>query len=74
MAAKVNLVLDDDIKEELAQLVPAGERNRFTNEAVQTRRNLLKRQRTVDQLETLRRKRMQSRRFAVRVSIRTDES
>ncbi len=36
MAAKVNLVLDDEIREELARLVPAGERNRFTKEAVRT--------------------------------------
>lgn len=56
MADKVNLVLDDEVKEEFAQLVPTGERNLFVNEALRARLNLLKRQRAVDQLEALRRK------------------
>lgn len=56
MAAKLNLVLDDEVREELAQLVPAGDQNRFANEALRARLNLLKRQRAVDQLEGLRRR------------------
>lgn len=54
--AALNLVLDDEIREELAQFVPAGEQNRFANEALRARLNLLKRQRVVDQLEGLRKK------------------
>jgi hypothetical protein len=56
MADKVNLVLDDEVKEEFARLVPASERNRFANEALRARLNLLKRLRAVEQLESLRRR------------------
>ncbi len=56
MAAKLNLVLDDEIREELAQLVPASERNLFVNEALRARLNILKRRRATDQLEALRRR------------------
>ncbi len=56
MAAKVNLVLDDEVREKLEALVPAGERNLFVNEALRARLNLFKRQRAVEQLESLRKR------------------
>lgn len=55
MSAKVNLVLDDEVKADLAELVPPGERSRFANDALRTRLDLLKRQHAVARLATLRR-------------------
>ncbi|HEV7669418.1 MAG TPA: hypothetical protein VGS22_12915 [Thermoanaerobaculia bacterium] len=55
-ADSVNLVLDDQIREEFPHHVPVGERNLFVNEALRARLNLLKRQRAVDQLGVLRRR------------------
>jgi len=55
MAAKVNLVLDDEVKEALDELVPAGERSRFANEALRERLAMVRRLRAIDKLEALRR-------------------
>jgi len=55
MAAKVNLVLDDEVKEELDQLIPAGERSRFANEALRAHLALVRRRRAIEKLEAFRR-------------------
>lgn len=55
MAAKVNLVLDDEVKEALDSLVPAGERSRFANEALRAQLTLVRRRRAIEKLEALRR-------------------
>jgi predicted transcriptional regulator len=55
MAAKVNLVLDDEVKEALDELVPAGERSRFANEALRDRLALVRRRQAIQKLEALRR-------------------
>jgi len=55
MAAKVNLVLDDEVKEALDELVPAGERSRFANEALRDRLALVRRCQAIDKIEVLRR-------------------
>jgi predicted transcriptional regulator len=55
MAAKVNLVLDDEVKEALDELVPAGERSRFANEALRDRLVLIRRRQAIQKLEALRR-------------------
>ena len=55
MAAKVNLVLEDEVKKELDQLIPAGERSRFANEALRAHLALVRRRRAIERLEVLRR-------------------
>ncbi len=55
MATKVNLVLDDEVKEALDELIPAGERSRFANEALRAQLTLVRRRRAVGQIEALRR-------------------
>ena len=55
MAAKVNLVLDDEVKETLDELIPAGERSRFANEALRAHLALLRQRRAIEKLEALRR-------------------
>lgn len=55
MATKVNLVLDDEVKEALDELIPAGERSRFANEALRAQLTLVRRRRAIEQIETLRR-------------------
>jgi predicted transcriptional regulator len=54
MSAKVNLVLDDEVKEALDDLVPAGERSRFANEALRVQLTLVRRRRAIERLEALR--------------------
>lgn len=54
MATKVNLVLEDEVKEDLDRLVPAGERSRFANEALRIRLSLLRRSQAAEKLEALR--------------------
>jgi predicted transcriptional regulator len=54
MAAKVNLVLDDEVKEELDRLIPVGERSRFANEALRVQLALVRRQRAIERLADLR--------------------
>lgn len=56
MGKRVNLVLDDEVKESLDHLVPSGRRSEFANEAIRMRLAHLKRQRAVEELEALRRK------------------
>lgn len=55
MAAKVNLVLDDEVKEALDDLIPAGERSRFANEALRAQLTLVRRRQAIEKLEALRR-------------------
>ena len=55
MAAKVNLVLDDEVKAALDDLVPAGERSRFANEALRAQLALVRRRQAIEKLEALRR-------------------
>lgn len=55
MSAKVNLVLDDEVKEALADLIPAGERSQFANEALRARVTLVRRRQAIEKLEALRR-------------------
>ena len=55
MSKRVNLVLDDAVKDSLDELIPAGRRSEFVNATLQIQLALVKRQRAVDALETLRR-------------------
>jgi predicted transcriptional regulator len=55
MATKVNLVLDDEVKEALDDLIPAGERSRFANEALRAQLALLRQRQAIEKLEALRR-------------------
>ena len=55
MSKRVNLVLDDRVKESLDCLIPAGQRSEFVNATLQTQLDLLKRQRAASDLESLRR-------------------
>lgn len=55
MASKVNLVLEDEVKEALDELVPAGERSRFANEALRAQLTLVRRRQAIEKLEVLRR-------------------
>ncbi len=54
MAAKVNLVLDDEVKEALDDLIPAGERSRFANEVLRAQLTLVRRRQAIEKLEALR--------------------
>lgn len=54
MASRVNLVLEDEVKADLARLVPAGERSHFANQALRAQLALLKRQQAVSKLAALR--------------------
>jgi predicted transcriptional regulator len=54
MASKVNLVLDDEVKEALDELIPAGERSRFANEALRAQLMLVRRRQAIQKLEALR--------------------
>ncbi|HWM92995.1 MAG TPA: hypothetical protein VN493_19685 [Thermoanaerobaculia bacterium] len=55
MATKVNLVLDDEVKEALDNLIPAGERSRFANETLRAQLALVRRRQAIEKLEALRR-------------------
>jgi predicted transcriptional regulator len=55
MATKVNLVLDDEVKEQLDHLIPAGERSRFANEALRSQLALMRQRQAIERLEALRR-------------------
>ena len=37
MSTRVNMILDDEVKNTLDQLVPAGRHSEFANEAIRTR-------------------------------------
>jgi predicted transcriptional regulator len=55
MATKVNLVLDDEVKEQFDHLIPAGERSRFANEALRSQLDLLRQRHAIEKLAALRR-------------------
>ena len=55
MAVKVNLVLDDEVKEALDDLIPAGERSRFANEALRAQLAQVRQRQAIEKLEALRR-------------------
>jgi predicted transcriptional regulator len=55
MVTKVNLVLDDDVKEALDELIPAGERSRFANEALRAQLTWVRRRQAIEKIEALRR-------------------
>jgi predicted transcriptional regulator len=55
MTVKVNLVLDDEVKEDLDELIPAGERSRFANQALRAQLALVRQRQAVAKLEALRR-------------------
>jgi predicted transcriptional regulator len=55
MTSKVNLVLDDEVKEALDDLIPAGERSRFANEALRAQLALVRQRQAIQQLDALRR-------------------
>lgn len=55
MTVKVNLVLDDEVKEALDSLIPAGERSRFANEALRGQLALVRQRQAIERIETLRR-------------------
>jgi len=54
MTAKVNLVLEDEVKSRLDQLVPAGQRSRFANEAIREKLEQLGRRQAIQTLGELR--------------------
>jgi len=56
MAAKVNIVLDDDVKSELENLVESGLRSRVINNALRKELMLIRRHKLSEQLDTLRAK------------------
>jgi predicted transcriptional regulator len=55
MTTKVNLVLDDEVKEALDELIPAGERSRFANQALRDQLKLVRQRHAIEKLEALRR-------------------
>ena len=54
--AKVNIVLDDDVKSELESLVEAGLRSRVINNALRKELMLIRRRQLSDRLDQLRTK------------------
>ncbi len=56
MASKLELVIEDDVGEVLARLVPLEEQSSFATEALKARLELLRRQDATSRLEELRRK------------------
>jgi Arc/MetJ-type ribon-helix-helix transcriptional regulator len=52
--AKVNIVLDDDVKRELESLVGAGMRSRVINAALRKELAMIRRRRLSDELDRLR--------------------
>lgn len=55
MASKVNLVLDDEVRADFDELVPAGERSRFANEALRRELTRLSRRIAIEKLAAFRR-------------------
>lgn len=55
MTTKVNLVLDEEVKAALDELIPAGERSRFANEALRDQLKLVRQRHAIARLEALRR-------------------
>lgn len=56
MATKINIVLDDDVKADLDQLVESGLRSRVINEALRKELLLMRRRRLTGRLDKLRAK------------------
>jgi len=56
MTTKVNLVLDDEVKAALYDLIPAGERSRFANEALRAQLAQVRQQQAIQKLDALRRR------------------
>lgn len=56
MPTKINIVLDDDVKAELDQMVESGLRSRVINEAVRKELLLMRRRRLSGKLDKLRAK------------------
>jgi Arc/MetJ-type ribon-helix-helix transcriptional regulator len=54
MATKINIVLDDDVKAELDQMVESGLRSRVINEALRKELLLLRRRQLSARLDKLR--------------------
>jgi predicted transcriptional regulator len=56
MTTKVNLVLDDEVKAALDDLIPTGERSRFANEALRAQLALVRQRQAIQKLDALRRR------------------
>jgi Arc/MetJ-type ribon-helix-helix transcriptional regulator len=56
MARKVNIVLDDDVKSDLDELVDAGLRSRVINDALRKELALIRRRRLSERLDAVRKK------------------
>lgn len=56
MGTRVNLILDDEVKQTLDRLVPTGHRSAFANEAIRARLAELRRQAAAERLDAFRRK------------------
>jgi Arc/MetJ-type ribon-helix-helix transcriptional regulator len=56
MASKVNIVLDDDVKKELEDLVEAGSRSRVINTALRKELASIRRRQVSERLDRLRAK------------------
>ncbi|MBN1652309.1 MAG: hypothetical protein JXA30_00885 [Deltaproteobacteria bacterium] len=54
MSAKVNVVLDDDVKEQMDELVPSGRRSRLINQALRRELLRIRREGAVREIERLR--------------------
>jgi predicted transcriptional regulator len=54
VTTKVNLVLDDEVKAALDDLIPAGERSRFANEALRAQLALVRQRQAIQKLDALR--------------------
>jgi len=55
MGVKVNLVIDESVKANLDELIPAGERSRFASEALRAQLGLVRQQQRVAKIQGLRR-------------------
>jgi hypothetical protein len=55
MGVKVNLVIDERVKADLDELIPAGERSRFASDALRAQLALVRQQQAVARIEGLRR-------------------
>ena len=53
-AKKVNFMINDDVRKEFEELVPAGERSRVVNEAIRKELLIIKRKKLTEKLFSLR--------------------
>lgn len=53
-AKKVNYMINDDIRKEFEELVPAGERSKIVNEAIRKELLIIKRKKLTEKLFSLR--------------------